>query len=134
MKTALQATKDQNLLLDFALGPNQGSGVPAALDDEGVLWTLWPFNVSIPLGGSYHGVLPGWGTGEFVAASTALVTNSTPIVLSATPFFVPETYNGTQYTLSADSLTDVTTEVNEDGIIHIDFPSNANGTQFQLFA
>jgi hypothetical protein len=42
---ALQATKEHGLIVDFALGPNQGSGVPAEYDDPGVMWDLWPFNV-----------------------------------------------------------------------------------------
>lgn len=133
-EVALQATKDQGLIMDFALGPNQGSGVPAEPDDDGVMWDLWPFNISIPIGGSYSGKLPGWETGGLVSASTALVTNSTPITLSASPAFIGHTYNGTKYTLAASSLTDVTDQVSADGTINISFPSAANGTEFQLFA
>ena len=120
--------------MDFALGPNQGSGVPADPNDAGVLWTLWPFNVSVPIGGSYNGKLPGWGTGEFVAASTALVVNSDPVTLSASPAFVAAVYNGTHHTLAASSLEDVTGQVGTDGTINISFPLVANGAEFQLFA
>ena len=120
--------------MDFALGPNQGSGVPADPNDAGVLWTLWPFNTSVPIGGSYNGRLPGWGTGEFVAASTALVMNSSRVTLSASPAFTPMVYNGTQHTLAASSLADVTDQVRADGTINLSFPLVANGTEFQLFA
>jgi hypothetical protein len=120
--------------MDFALGPNQGSGVPAEYDDPGVMWDLWPFNVSIPLGGSYNDVLPGWGTGELVSASTALVSDSTPVQLKAAPAFISHTYNGSRFTLDSSSLTDVTDQVGEDGSIRLDFPSSANGTEYQLFA
>ena len=133
-EVALQATKDHGLIIDFALGPNQGSGVPAEYDDPGVMWDLWPFNVSIPLGGSYDEILPGWGTGELVSASTALVIDSTAVQLKAAPAFISHTYNGSRFTLDASSLTDVTDQVGEDGSISLAFPPSANGTEYQLFA
>lgn len=37
---ALQAHKEAGLALDFALGPNQGQGVPADPADEGLQWDL----------------------------------------------------------------------------------------------
>lgn len=37
---ALQAHKDAGLFMDVALGPNQGQGVPAENDDEGLQWDL----------------------------------------------------------------------------------------------
>jgi len=120
--------------MDFALGPNQGSGVPAEPDDPGVLWDLIPFNVSISLGGSYDDVLPGWGTGELVSASTALVLDSTPVQLTAAPAFLSQNYSGSRFTLASSSLVDVTDQVTQDGRIHLDFPSIANGTEYQLFA
>lgn len=136
-QVALEATRDEGLIMDFALGPNQGSGVPAEPDDDGVMWDLIPYNISVPLGGSYKGSLPGWGTGGkegFVSASTALVQKSVPIQLSAAPAFQSASYNGSQITLSASSLTDVTEQVDADGNIDISFPDDANGTEFQLFA
>lgn len=63
---ALRASKELGLVLDFALGPNQGAGVPAQPDDEGVMWQLLPFNTSVPVGGLVTGQLPGWGSGKFV--------------------------------------------------------------------
>lgn len=39
-RAALEAHKDAGLVMDFALGPNQGQGVPAEPDDEGLQWDL----------------------------------------------------------------------------------------------
>ncbi len=58
-----QAHKDNGLIMDFAIGPNQGTGVPAPEGSDGLSWDLVAFNVSVPTGGSFDGVLPGWGTG-----------------------------------------------------------------------
>jgi hypothetical protein len=37
---ALEAHRDNGLVMDFALGPNQGQGVPARTDDDGLQWDL----------------------------------------------------------------------------------------------
>jgi hypothetical protein len=47
-KTALEAHRDNGLVMDFALGPNQGQGVPANKDDEGLHWDLVRTNPSRP--------------------------------------------------------------------------------------
>lgn len=39
-RTALRAHADNGLLMDFALGPGMGHGVPASPDDEGLQWDL----------------------------------------------------------------------------------------------
>jgi hypothetical protein len=39
-RAALEAHKDAGLFMDFALGPNQGQGVPASSEDEGLQWDL----------------------------------------------------------------------------------------------
>lgn len=39
-KAALQAHREAGLAMDFPLGPNQGQGVPARYDDEGLQWDL----------------------------------------------------------------------------------------------
>lgn len=46
-RAALQAHKDSGLLMDFALGPNQGQGVPASSDDRGLQWDLVSFSDDI---------------------------------------------------------------------------------------
>jgi hypothetical protein len=41
---ALKAHKEAGLAMDFAMGPNQGQGVPANPDDEGLMWDLvWSY-------------------------------------------------------------------------------------------
>ncbi|KAF2773389.1 hypothetical protein EJ03DRAFT_347900 [Teratosphaeria nubilosa] len=136
--TAFQATKDQGLIMDFALGPNQGAGVPAETGDPGIMWDLWPFNVSVPIGGSFDGTLPGWDNitgGEFVAASVGLVTERSSVVLSASPAFIGYKYNGTNQVLSVSSLEDVTDLVDTStGHLSYTFPSNVSGLEYQVFA
>ncbi|CAK4033904.1 Hypothetical predicted protein [Lecanosticta acicola] len=131
---ALRATKSLGMIMDFALGPNQGAGVPADPDDEGIMWDLWPWNVSVPIGGSFDDVLPGWGSGEFVAASTALVLNTTVANYSAAPAWLgPVYYDGTRNTLSASSLEDVTDMITSDGRLNLTLP-RAEGLEYQIFA
>lgn len=38
--SALEAHKEAGLVMDFSLGPNQGQGIPAHPDDEGLQWDL----------------------------------------------------------------------------------------------
>ena len=38
--SALKTHADNGLIMDFPLGPNQGQGVPAEWDDEGLQWDL----------------------------------------------------------------------------------------------
>lgn len=45
--TALKAHKDAGLVMDFPLGPNQGQGVPAEFDDQGLQWDLVSFILDI---------------------------------------------------------------------------------------
>lgn len=136
--TCLQAAKEQGLVMDFALGPNQGSGVPAHQDDEGIMWDLIPFNISVPLGGSFNGTLPGWGEvpgGQFVSASTALITQRQAANYSASPSWVgPVYYNGSQLTVASSSLQDITREVDSNGHVSMSFPFNTSGIEYQIFA
>jgi hypothetical protein len=37
---ALETHRDLGMKMDFAIGPNQGQGVPARSDDEGLQWDL----------------------------------------------------------------------------------------------
>lgn len=39
-KSALETHKEAGLAMDFAMGPNQGQGIPAHKDDEGLQWDL----------------------------------------------------------------------------------------------
>lgn len=134
-RAAFRASQTHGLRTDFALGPNQGSGVPAEPDVEGRLLDLVPFNVSIPNGGSFHEILPGWGAGKLVAASTALVLKQQPANLSATPGSLgPYYYNGTRQVLSSESLQDVSHAVDADGHVDLTFAANESAVEYRLFA
>ncbi len=131
--------------MDFALGPNQGQGVPAVEDTDGLMWDLFSYNISVPLGGSFNDVLPGWGMGSLQAVVTALVTSSanisglpsTTASLNATgvPPSLPgdEAFNRTQVTLATDSLQVVTSQADADGHLDLQFPSNATGLEYNIF-
>lgn len=42
------------------MGPNQRQGVPAPEYSEGLMYDLYSFNISVPLGNSWNGTIPGW--------------------------------------------------------------------------
>ena len=93
------------------------------------------------LGGSFDGILPGWGTGTLVAAVTGIAINSTIVQrldqLAADPGSLHGdlSLNRTQVTLSAASLTDVTAQVSENGHVTVDFSgTNATGIEHTIFA
>lgn len=104
------------------MGPNEGAGVPAEYDADGLQWDLRPFNVTIPVGGHFDDTLPGWGAGPLVSASSGLVVkarnDTTPVT----------------YTLSTGSLQDLTSDVSSQGTLDVSFPSNATGQHYVLFA
>lgn len=132
---ALMAGKENGMVVDFANGPNQGAGVPAKVGDEGIMYDLLPFNISVPIGGSFDDTLPGWGSGEFVSASTGLVIDSQVSNFSASPAWEgPVYYNGSTQTLAASSLQDVTDQVDQNGHLSMSFDSNTNGSHYRIFA
>lgn len=57
-KNTLLAAKNSSLLLDFALGPNQGAGVPAVPGTTGLSYELLLGNVSITGGKTFDGPVP----------------------------------------------------------------------------
>ncbi|KAK4555453.1 hypothetical protein LTR86_007205 [Recurvomyces mirabilis] len=138
--TALKATKDGGMIMDLALGPNQGAGVPAETNEPGIMWDLWPFNTSVPLGQRFDGTVPGWEQvegGEFVAATIALVINQKgDLTFSASPAWTGHNYTGNNLTVSVASLQDITQQVdNATGHVSITFPSSNNtGVEWQVFA
>lgn len=132
---ALQATKSLGMIMDFALGPNQGAGVPADVGDDGIMWDLIPFNVSVPVGGTFDDIIPGWGAGRFVSASTGLVMSTEFANYSASPGWRgPIYYNGSSNILSTASLEDVTDQVASDGHLKLTFPASTDGVEYQVFA
>ena len=129
----LQATKDNGLLVDFTLGPNQGAGVPTPADDNGLLWDLASFNVTMP-NGSFSGVLPGWGTGSFVSASVGLVTSTVNETVTTYYFQNLETTHALVSTLQSESLQDLTPEVGSDGTVSFAASANNQTGNWTLFA
>ncbi|KAI9740347.1 MAG: hypothetical protein M1834_004926 [Cirrosporium novae-zelandiae] len=132
-----QSHKDNGLIMDFALGPNQGQGVPAPQNSDGLVWELAAFNVSVPVGSSFNGTLPGWEqiyNSTLHAVVTGLVVDAVNTSGISPSLPIAEDYNRTQYTLAADSLEDVTSQVSSDGRISLQFPSNAVGLEYNVFA
>ncbi|ORY00972.1 hypothetical protein BCR34DRAFT_102101 [Clohesyomyces aquaticus] len=126
--------------MDFAMGPNQGAGVPALINDEGLMWDLATYNVNVT-GGSFDAVLPGWGTGKLQAAVSGKILGSEKFTTSDSPGGLPGDLPlaRTQYTLSAQSLTDVTPLVDPSGRLHVDFvasgtTANTTGQSNMIFA
>lgn len=129
-----QAHQNEGLIMDFAIGPNQGTGVPAIEGSDGLSWDLVAFNVSVPIGGTFSDTLPGWGTGRLEAAITGLATKSERLsgVEPGLPGDLPLTR--TQITLAESSLRDVTDQVDPDGNLSIDFPPGESGLNYTIFA
>ena len=121
------------MVIDFAMGPNQATGVPAPEGSEGLMWDIVAYNVSVPLGGAFDSVLPGWGTGTLQAAITGLETKSER--LTTTEPGLPGDYplSRTQITLVDSSLTDVTDRVEENGHLTVSFPSKSTGSNYRIF-
>ncbi|GAB7349945.1 hypothetical protein MBLNU459_g0641t1 [Dothideomycetes sp. NU459] len=115
--TVLETAKETGLIVDLSLGPNQGAGVPAPADSDGLLWDLTAFNISIAAGQVYNDIIPGWGTGPLASASIGLVTSST----------------NTSRTLAASSLQDVTSQVGSTGQLELDLPHDTEGNNYTLF-
>jgi hypothetical protein len=132
--TIVQAHKDNGLIMDFAMGPNQGQGVPAQEDDDGLMWDIRLFNQTVPIGGSFNGVLPGWGTGQLQAAVTGLVTSSVDTSDAGPGLPVEGAPAREQNTLSNASLQDVTDKVGSDGSLNVTFPSDSTGLHYTVFA
>ena len=139
MKTALQATSDSGLLMDFAMGPNQGQGVPAVEGSEGLAWDIALYNASVPIGDSFNGTLPGWGdldsTGNWtlLAATIGLLTSSKNTSSTTSIEGQETTIYYINNVLSFESLADITNNVQSDGTISYQFP-DADGIKYYLFA
>ncbi|OJZ88644.1 hypothetical protein ASPFODRAFT_130526 [Aspergillus luchuensis CBS 106.47] len=133
LKASLQSVKDTGMVFDFALGPNQGQGVPAKTTDEGLHWDLAPFNVSVSSNGTYNGQIPGWGTGELVSLVSARVVNTSTIVNPASSLFSTPANNATRLVLATESLVDHTDVVSADGMVSLSFNVSEHYS-YRLFA
>ncbi|KAL5388557.1 hypothetical protein PMIN02_007683 [Paraphaeosphaeria minitans] len=106
----VNAHRENDLIMDFAMGPNQGTGVPAPIEEDGLMWDISAYNITVPIGGNFDGVLPGWGLGKLQAAVSATILGSQNFTSNNPSGGLPgdQRLNRTQVTLSATSLTDVT--------------------------
>lgn len=116
METVLTTAQEEGLVVDLALGANQGAGVPAPSESDGLLFDLDYYEVAVPIGGTFNGALPGWNSGPLVAASTGLVLS-----------VVENASGGFTTTLSETSLNDITKSVDSNGNFKISFPSKQPG-------
>ncbi|KAL5434257.1 hypothetical protein PMIN07_009197 [Paraphaeosphaeria minitans] len=125
----VNAHRENDLIMDFAMGPNQGTGVPAPIEEDGLMWDISAYNITVPIGGTFDGVLPGWGLGKLQAAVSATILGSQNFTSNNPSGGLPgdQRLNRTQVTLSATSLTDVTKQVDGSGHLKLDF-SEANIT------
>jgi len=130
----LRAHKDNGLIMDFAMGPNQGTGVPARSDSDGLMWDIAAYNVTVAVGGTFDDILPGWGAGILQAAVTGLVLKSEEASTAepGLPGDLPR--KRTQMILSTDSLNDVTHEVDDNGHLKVNFPGKPAGLHYNVFA
>ncbi|KAL2859460.1 hypothetical protein BJX68DRAFT_261898 [Aspergillus pseudodeflectus] len=134
-RTALEAHAEHELVMDFALGPNQGQGVPAEPDKEGLQWDMTPHTAAIPESGRYDKKIPGWGSGNLVALVTALVESNETITfetigLAGLP--VPVTYD--RFVLNHKTLTEQTRCVDRHGNVSLRLPRARSRTHYRLFA
>ncbi|KAL2843379.1 hypothetical protein BJY01DRAFT_264273 [Aspergillus pseudoustus] len=129
-EAALEAHRDAGMVMDFSIGPNQGQGVPAAPDDEGLQWDLVPFSVSVPANGSFDGIIPGWGTGDLLALISAEVLNRTDSSTSSSIAGVPHT----RLVLKQSSLADRTAEVSGSGHLSVTYAPSFRQRTYWLFA
>lgn len=134
LDTAINAHRDHGLLVDVAMGPNQGQGVPAHEDDDGLMWDLVPYFEILPAGKRFNGTIPGWGTGKLQAVVTGRITNSTKVKATEDDdnddqprFFTTEQApkKKIQHTLAESSLVDVTFRVNGSGWLNLN-PTTPN--------
>ncbi|KAJ5797556.1 uncharacterized protein N7503_006852 [Penicillium pulvis] len=116
--TILEVAKEDKLVIDFANGPNQGAGVPAPYNSDGLLWDLAAYNSTFSSTKGFKGTLPGWGSGRFIAATTGTVKSST----------------ASEAVLYESSLQDVTSKVSSDGSLKIKATSKSEGTESLVFA
>ena len=148
-KTLLQAHADNDLISDFAMGPNQGQGVPAPEGSEGLAWDLYSYNISVPLGGNYSDTLPGWGTGKLQAVISGRTVSSINVTIPRSGSYAGTselnatgTYpslpgdapaNRTQVTLATSSLEDLTNSVDSNGKLSFSCPQSGGGLTCTLF-
>ncbi|KAL3250972.1 hypothetical protein ABHI18_010909 [Aspergillus niger] len=129
-QAALEAHRDAGTVMDFAIGPNQGQGVPADPNDEGLQWDLVPFSIAVPANGSFAGIIPGWGTGDLLALISAEVVKRIDNSTASSTDRVPHI----RLVIKESSLTDRTAEVSSSGHVSLTYPTDPDQQTYWLFA
>lgn len=88
------------------------------------------------MGGVYEGKVPGYGNGTLLSVTTAAILSSTnfsePNLISG---LIPNGFrNWTVWNISADSLSDVTSQVRLDGTISLRMPTHRTAKDYFLWA
>ncbi|KAL1877886.1 hypothetical protein Daus18300_002239 [Diaporthe australafricana] len=133
-KSALETHKEAGLAMDFALGPNQGQGIPAHKDDEGLQWDLFSTTVTVPKGGVVNGTAPGWAAGELVAAVSAAVVSRTKVSYNVTGHAGTSIVVYDDLVLKNGSLADMTASISGDGTFVLELPPTSPAESgYELF-
>ncbi|PYH75426.1 hypothetical protein BO82DRAFT_410522 [Aspergillus uvarum CBS 121591] len=129
-KAALQAHKEAGLTMDFPLGPNQGQGVPARCDDEGLQWDLLLSpRTELMTAGFQAGIQEIW-----VALVTAQVLSARNITSQTVPtLYTVAVEDHMQYVLKNATLQAWTDNISLEGTVHLKLPSS-HGETYLLFA
>ncbi|KAG6359492.1 hypothetical protein INS49_013013 [Diaporthe citri] len=134
--SALEGHKEAGLVMDFSLGPNQGQGIPAHPDDEGLQWDLISTRQTIAEGDIFNEIIPGWLNGELVAlaAVSAIVTSRTNVSFNVTGALGATIVTYEDIVLQNGSLTDITSKISDDGRVSSDAPKALpDGHEQELF-
>ncbi|KAK6837826.1 hypothetical protein RU639_001536 [Aspergillus parasiticus] len=129
-QAALEAHRDAGMVMDFAIGPNQGQGVPAAPTDEGLQWDLIPFSWPVPANGTFDGIIPGWGIGDLLALISAEVVERTENSTASSTAHIPHT----RLVLQESSLADRTADLSASGHLSVTYPTSHRQRTYWLFA
>ncbi|KAJ5610735.1 hypothetical protein N7510_007454 [Penicillium lagena] len=128
LKAAMKAHLDNGLTFDYAMSNN--GAVPAAYNNPGLAWALKSSNITIK-NGNYTGKLPGWGSGEFLAAQTYAVLSLESVLDDvASPWGPPKRYP--QYTISNASVMDISSLVTSNGTITVTADEVKNAHSYVL--
>ncbi|KAJ4245748.1 hypothetical protein NW762_013872 [Fusarium torreyae] len=135
LNASLDAHAKGGLAMDFALGPNQGQGVPAEPDNEGLQWDLITFSQPVPPKGLFKGKLPGWGTGRLVSAVSGLVLSTKNITETQVGVQGPKRFTYEQLIIRHDTLNDITSKVDsKTGAFSINLHQSPATTRYRVFA
>ncbi|KAJ6028025.1 secreted protein [Penicillium herquei] len=118
VNTILEAAQENDLIIDLANGPNQGAGVPAPYNDDGLLWDLAGYNSTFSSSSGFSGTIPGWGSGRLTAVTTGTIKSNT----------------SSKVVLYESSLRDVTSMVGNNGRLTIHSSNTSPGSQAVIFA